>query len=205
MNEFSEALRRLAYRLSARWSRLPNTTTVLAAAISPRRMAEYRQTLQRAELRPKVMVLRPTATALLVDALDAGNRSEVEICLEDLGRELELSVLRDGKPILIRTVQAPHSDSYDRVTFLSQEVKRTTLAARNQLHGDDVQRVVMFGATDDLSATLGEQLQQRLEMPVRVLDPFQIVQIGPQRQPGRIGTSRTVRRRHRPVGRLGRS
>ncbi len=177
MNEFSE--------LSDDWpidylllDASSSQTTVLAAAISPRRMSEYRKTLERAELRPKMMVLRPTATAMLVDRLESSTRPDVEICLEDLGRELELSVLRHGKPILIRTVQAPRSDSFDRVTFLAQEVKRTSLAARNQLHGDDVQRVVMFGATDGPNSVLGQQLQDRLELPVRVLDPFTNVQIG---------------------------
>jgi Tfp pilus assembly PilM family ATPase len=155
-------------------------TSVLSASISPQRMAEYRRILERAELRPRAMVLRPTATALLVETLAKDQRVDVEICLEDLGRELELSVLRHGKPILIRTVQAPRSDSYDRVTFLAQEVKRTALAARNQLHGDDVRRVVMFGAADDSAAHIGERLQEQLKLPVIVLDPFQAVQASRQ-------------------------
>jgi Tfp pilus assembly PilM family ATPase len=155
-------------------------STVLSAAISPKRMAEYRQVLERAELRPKALVLRPTATAMLVATLGDGERADVEICLEDLGRELELSVLRTGKPILIRTVQAPRSDSYDRVAFLAQEVKRTALAARNQLHGDNVLRVVVFGAGDEHGASLGERLQEQLKMPVKMIDPFGAVQLGRQ-------------------------
>ncbi len=156
----------------------PQETTVLAAALSSTRMADYRRVLMQADARPKALVLRPTATAVLVDSLDSGSRPDVEICLEDLGRELELSVLRAGKPILIRTVQAPRSDSFDRVTFLAQEVKRTTLAARNQLHGDDVQRVVLFGPSVDGESPLGQKLQERLQLPVRVLDPFRDVQVG---------------------------
>jgi Tfp pilus assembly PilM family ATPase len=158
-------------------------TSVLSAAISPKRMAEYRQILARAELRPKALVLRPTATALLVSTLAGDQRADVEICLEDLGRELELSVLRHGKPILIRTVQAPRSEAYDRITFLAQEVKRTALAARNQLHGDNVLRVVMFGADNDSGGSVGERLQEQLKMPVMVLDPFQAVQLGRQSGP----------------------
>ena len=151
-----------------------NETTVLSAAISPVRLSNYRTRLEDAEQRAAAMVLRPTATALIVSQLDELPRPTVEVCIEDLGHAFEVSVLREGTPVLIRTVQAPQSEDYDRVTFLAAEIRRTSLAARNQLHGDATERIVMFGTAEN-DRKIGDQLQQRLDLPVRLLDPFSVL------------------------------
>jgi hypothetical protein len=147
-------------------------TIVLAAAISPRKLAAYESLLTAGDFKPRAFVLRPTATSTLVSQLDDTMRPKVELCVDDLDTECEMSVLREGSPILIRTVQVPRSETYDRATFLAQEIRRTIVAAHNQLSGEAVQRVVMFGVADDGTAEIGLQLQDRVKMPVRVLNPF---------------------------------
>ncbi len=146
--------------------------TVLAAVISPRRMQDYQRAMTQAELKARSLVLRPTATSLLVGHLADETRPSVELCVDDLDGEIEISVLREGTPILIRTVQAPRSADDDRVLFLRQEIRRTLLSAQNQLHDDPVTRIVMFGRSDSTTQTWARQLSAQLEMPVIVLDPF---------------------------------
>jgi hypothetical protein len=149
-----------------------DSTKVLAALISPNRKKQYEQVLARAELRPKALVLRPTATALLVNQLVGGDQPEVELCVDDLETEIEMSVLREGTPILIRTVQAPPTQGDERVTFLCREIRRTMLAAQNQLHGDTIQRIVMFAGAQESTGQLVDSLTKSLALPVRMIDPF---------------------------------
>ncbi|MCA9166439.1 MAG: hypothetical protein KDB23_02165 [Planctomycetales bacterium] len=152
-------------------------TMVLAAVISPRKLAGYRQLLNEHDLKPRSFVLRPTATALLVGQLDDSMRPKVELCVDEMDAECEMSVLRDGTPILIRTVQVPRGEHYDRLTYLNQEIRRTIVASQNQLQGDNVERVVLFGVAEDGTADLSVQLASRLQLPVRVLNPYAVNQL----------------------------
>lgn len=155
--------------------------TVLAASLRPKRLTFYRQTLESGDLRPQGLVLRATAAAYLArTGSDSSARTgegdqRVELVVEDLGETLEIMVLRDSVPVLIRTVPAPHLQGEIRIDHMAQEVRRTLLAARNQLHGDDAQSIVLFGATSgtyDVQA-LAIGLQSRAKLPVRIVNPFE--------------------------------
>lgn len=155
--------------------------TVLAAAISPQRLKTYTAALTKADLKPSSFVLRPTATASLVKELEVEDHARVELCLEDLDGQFEITVVRDDCPVLIRTVQGPKSGYYDPTKILSQEIRRTALASRDRLQGDSIQQIVLFGQSDDEQVkTLADGLARELNLPVNVLDPFQHVLVSDQ-------------------------
>ena len=153
--------------------------TVLAAGLKPKRLAAYRRILEQAELKPRAMVLRATAAALLArqGVPDTETAAQVELAIEDLGESMEITVLRAGVPVLIRTIASPHLPSEQRVDYLAQEVRRTLLSARNQLQGDTVQGVVLFAAKEGPfdAHPLAMGLQSRVNLPVRLVDPFEQV------------------------------
>ena len=148
--------------------------SVLAAAISPARLRRYQDVLERIGLAPSVTALRPTATATTVRELDPNSRTIAEVCVEDLGHACEMSILREGVPVLIRTVQTPQIESSNRARFLGAEIRRTMLAARDQLQDEKIEQMVMFGSSQ-CERELGAQLEDQLGLSVRLLDPFDIV------------------------------
>jgi Tfp pilus assembly PilM family ATPase len=151
--------------------------TVLAAGMKPKRLAAYRRILEQSDLKPRSMVLRATAAALLArqEAQESGATAKVELAIEDLGETMEITVLRAGVPVLIRTIASPHLPAEQRVDYIGQEVRRTLLSARNQLQGETVQGVVLFAAKegpfDAHPVAMG--LQSRVNLPVRLVDPFE--------------------------------
>lgn len=167
--------------------------TVLAAALRPKRLTFYRQTLESSDLKPQGLVLRATAAAFLARTSGTkltqadGSEAIVELVVEDLGETLEIMVLRDSVPVLIRTVPAPHLQGEARIDHMSQEVRRTLLAARNQLHGDDAKSIVLFGATsgvyDVQAVAIG--LQSRAKLPVRIVNPFEQIAWDEKKSAGR--------------------
>lgn len=153
----------------------PDEMTVLAAAVSKSRVEEFRETIRRSDLKPQSLVLRPCAAASLVQHQEDLPHERVQLMVDEFGSALELTVLTDQTATFIRTVQQPSAGH--RLTYLAGEIRRTIIAAQNQLGGDQVQQVILFGSGREHSEFCTE-LEGKLNLPVHSIDPFSGLQLG---------------------------
>ena len=165
-------------------------TNVLAAAISPELVKQTQETCAAAGLTFSRLVLRPFAAAALVKELAADGKCRLTI--DFLGEEADLSVLAGEKLVFPRTVRLPSGANAETLArSLVAEVRRTVVAAQNQLGGRRVEQVIIFGDSahhESLRALLQQELS--LDGGVELLDPFSEVeqsrelQARPPRNPG---------------------
>lgn len=145
---------------------------VLAAAISPELVAQIHTTCAAAQLPCKRLVLRPFAAAALLRKLAADGRCRMMI--DCLGDEADLTVLAGEKVVFPRTVRLPSASSGDQqARALLGEVRRTMIAAQNQLGGRKVEQLVFFGDSAH-HAALKQLLQSELSLDqgVELINPF---------------------------------
>lgn len=144
--------------------------TVLAAAVSPARLNKIRSSIENADLKLRSLVLRPCAAASLIPQT-VGDDSTVTLMVDDFGSLVELTVLRGDTTTFFRTVQLPAAGAQNRVQQLAGEIRRTMVAARNQMASDDVSQVVYFSSGAEHDQICGE-IQQKLNLPVTAIHPF---------------------------------
>jgi len=147
-------------------------SNVLAAAISPELVKQTQETCAAAGLTFTRLVLRPFAAAALVKKLAADGKCRLTI--DFLEEEADLSVLAGDKLVFPRTVRLPSGASPDVLArSLVAEVRRTVVAAQNQLGGRRVEQVVIFGDSAH-HGSLRALLQQELSLDggVELLNPF---------------------------------
>jgi Tfp pilus assembly PilM family ATPase len=150
-------------------------TNVLAAAISSELVGQIRQTCSAAGVTVSRLVLRPFAAAALIkDQLDDGKCRMIVDLLRD---EADLTVLIGPQVIFPRTVRLPAVSEADVLgRALLAEGRRTMIAAQNQLGGRRVEEVVIFGDGTHHS-TLKALLEKELSLTVRLVDPFEKVDL----------------------------
>ena len=153
-----------------RVSDAPGEMTVLAATVPKDRVARFSAITEKAELKAKSIILRPCAAGSLVNHQTSIKQERIQLMVDEFGTGLELTVLKDKVATFIRTVQRPTGPS--RVNLLAGEIRRTIVAAQNQMGGDRVEQVIVFGAGPDHEAAR-EQLEERLEITVTSIDPFE--------------------------------
>jgi Tfp pilus assembly PilM family ATPase len=155
-------------------------SSVLAAAISPKLVAQIQKTCQAADLTPKRLVLRPFAAASLLCRRSERAASRVRLMVDLLTDEADLTVLIDRSVIFMRTVRLPAKlDATQQADELVAEVRRTMAAAQNQLGGQGVESLVLCAAGDEHGA-LKDLLAAKLSLPVAAFDPFEGVRVGPE-------------------------
>jgi Tfp pilus assembly PilM family ATPase len=144
---------------------------VIAAVLGPEQRGRIEGACSSAGLRPQRIVLRALAAASLVAR--SGAPEEVRLLLNVLGEEADLTLLVDGRAVLLRTVRLPAGlDDESAAGRLLAEVQRTVLVAQQgALGGRAVERLVLFGGPDE-HPVLADRLREDLSMPVSVLDPF---------------------------------
>jgi Tfp pilus assembly PilM family ATPase len=150
---------------------------VLAAAISPELVKQIRETCSAAGITCSQLVLRPFATASLLIGDRADNRCRMLVDL--LSDEADLTVMAGGKVIFPRTIRLPESDGGEaQGRALLGEIRRTVIAAQNQLGGRKVEQVVIFGDGKH-HAALKKLLEDELtlEAGVELQDPFTMVEL----------------------------
>ncbi len=150
---------------------------VLAAAISPELVRQIRDTCSAAGINCSRLVLRPFATAALLLAAKAEDRCRMLVDL--LSDEADLTVLAGGKVIFPRTIRLPASDGGEvQARALLGEIRRTVIAAQNQLGGRKVEQVVIFG-DERHHASLRKLIEDELtlEAGVELFDPFTHVEL----------------------------
>lgn len=166
---------------------------VLAAAISPELVEQIQQNCEAAQLRLRRLVLRQCAAAsLLLQTPVDGKTPGVRMLVDVLTDEADLTVTVNQTVVFMRTVRLPGQwQSPQQVDALLGEIRRTRAAAQNQLGGQTVEQVVIFGPEQQLS-TLQSQLAEKLNLPTIGFDPFSGLTLGselrshPPTWPGRF-------------------
>lgn len=150
---------------------------VLAAAISPELVQQIRDTCSAAGISCSRLVLRPFATASLLLGDKSDDRCRMLVDL--LSDEADLTVMTGGKVIFPRTIRLPESDGGEgQGRALLGEIRRTVIAAQNQLGGRKVEQVVIFGDGRH-HAALKKLLEEELtlEAGVELVDPLTKVEL----------------------------
>jgi Tfp pilus assembly PilM family ATPase len=151
------------------------SANVLAAAISPDLVQQITTTCQTADVTPTHLVLRPFSAASLVVRKAPDDRCRLLVDL--LTDEADLTVLDGSQVVFIRTVRLPAAtESEGLARPLLGEIRRTMVAAQNQLHGKAVERIVLCGDSRDHAAHKS-RLEQDLALPVDLFDPFSAVEL----------------------------
>lgn len=151
-----------------------DSRNVLAASIQPELVGQIQQGCDAAHLRLQRIVLRPCAAASLLLRQHHGRDSHrVRLLVDILAEEADLTVTVDQTVVFTRTVRlAGEWNSPSQVQALFGEVRRTLAAAQNQLGGQLVEHVLLFGPDVDHSV-LRSQIEERLQLPVSGFDPFE--------------------------------
>ena len=147
---------------------------VLAAAISPDLIRQIRETCQGADLEPQRLILRPFAAASLVRHLRG---RPCRLMVDLLADEADLTVLVDSQVVFIRTVRLSTGNEEAVNRALVGEIRRTIVAAQNQLGGQRVEQVVLCADEAD-HALLKSQLEEVLSIDVDLFNPFDGLQLG---------------------------
>ena len=141
---------------------------VLAASLAKSSLDSITSACDAADLAPSHIVLRPFSAASLIRRTSADNRCLVSV--DVVGDEADISVLRAGHLIFTRTVRVT-TDSHAIATTLIAEVRRTIVAARNQMSGDHVEHLEIFGIQSN-HRQFGELAEKELNLSVAYFDPF---------------------------------
>lgn len=147
---------------------------VLAAAISTDLVAQMKAICAAANLECKRLLLRPFAAASLVKQRAADGRCRMLI--DVLSSDADLTVLIGPQVMFPRTAKLPSGDDEFVSRALVGEVRRTIIAAQNQLGGRRVEQVIVLGDGRHQVA-LRSLLQQELQIDVEVLDPLSFVEL----------------------------
>ena len=142
---------------------------VLAAAIAPELVKQIEETCKACHLTPERLVLRPFAAASLLRRRPSLDSTSCLMMVDLLTDEADLTVLINGRVSFTRTVRLPaHGDGS---AAMLGELRRTIAAAHNQLRGQRVELVLVFGDGAD-HATLKSLIESQLSLKVLLADPF---------------------------------
>ncbi|WP_425616408.1 hypothetical protein NA78x_000054 [Anatilimnocola sp. NA78] len=170
------------------YSPLGNTAdggaSVLATAVSPEIVAQIRGVCVAAGLTASHLVLRPFAAASLLRASTQDERCRLTVDM--LGEDADLAVLIGPNVVYPRTVRLPSSEAPPEVRSraLLGEVRRTIVAAQNQLGGRRVEEIIVFG-DERKFLEMQASWKTELQMDVKVVDPFSAVEVAESLQRAR--------------------
>jgi hypothetical protein len=97
---------------------------------------------------------------------------QVRMFVDLLGDEVDLTVLDQDTPLLMRTTRLPGDAAepeYCRPVFL--EIRRTIAAVQNKLHGRRVAKIWLCGDGPS-QQSLAEMAKSELDLPTELFDPF---------------------------------
>jgi Tfp pilus assembly protein PilN len=162
---------------------------VMAAVLSSHQLGRIVDTCRDAGLKPSRILLRPLAAAsLFARRVSPEERNCLLVNL--VSDEADLLILVDGRIAFQRTVRLPEEAAEETlVQRLSAEVSRTLVVAQQgPLGGSSVERIYVFGGAEEWTA-FTDQLGAVLNVPVSIVDPFEITGApddGSPEHPGRF-------------------
>jgi len=147
-------------------------TRVLAAALSPEIVNQIRETCSEGELKVRRLVMRPFAAASLLKRHGPAGGGQIQLMVDLLSEEADLTILQNRAVVLMRTVRLPgEPNSLEQADALLGEIRRTMAAAQNQTGGQRVQTVVLCGSGDEHKSLI-EKIESVLSLKVEHFDPF---------------------------------
>ena len=154
---------------------------VLAAAMSPELVEQIRQTCQRARIKPERLVLRPCAAASLLCRREDSTTERVRLLVDVLSDEADLTVLDADQVVFLRTARLPGGalTGPDVYRPLLGEIRRTVAAAHNQLGGQKVEAIHLYGS-GPAHAELAARIAEATGLPARLFDPFEGLTLAPE-------------------------
>ena len=148
-------------------------TTVLAAVLTEETLNRIRATIEPTGLKLKHIVLRPFGAAELIHAGHPDPRCRMII--EIIGREADLSVVRNDKLILSRTVRVPDSYTVEKFdAWLPGEIRRTMTAAQSQLGSDEIESIIVCSSVEE-HGRLGQELEASFQTEIKFIRPFELI------------------------------
>lgn len=164
-------------------NRASDSTTLIAAAVSPADLDRVKELCSTSELPTKRITLRPLSAASLY--LRQCKPPQICALIDLLSDDAEIVIARNGKVIFVRTVRLPSEDEH-RSGAIASELHRTMIACGETSTPD---RIVVWGTdavhADDISAirdTIGCD-------DVQAVNPFDLVdlQSGRDSLPDHVG------------------
>ena len=154
--------------------------TVLAAAIGPDLLGHIENALQAAGLKAEHLVLRPGAAASLLTRSQPQRRAELRLLVDLLDDEVDLTMILDGRAVYFRTVRLPGDplESAEVAAILTGEIRRTMVAAQNELSSRPVETIALCGV-GETHAELAAAIAERTGKPTALFDPFAAVHLAP--------------------------
>jgi Tfp pilus assembly PilM family ATPase len=149
--------------------------TVLATAIAPAILRHIEAVCEHAGLKMRRLLLRPCETASLLAGEKSIPRGQVVLLVDPLGVEADLTVVVDGMAVFLRTTR--FSSDPPPLPALSAEIRRTMVAASNQLAGRKVDSILLCGE-QPAHRDLARAIEAELNLPVGLFDPFGDVKLG---------------------------
>lgn len=145
---------------------------VLAAALAPELADELKAICAAAGLELKRIVLRPCATASLVQRSGLLDDAKLTLLIDPAEESADLTAWTGGRPVFMRTARLPAGESGDeeRRFILIGEIRRTLAAVQNQLNGQRVESVLVVGSPVDHSVLI-RTLGELFDVPATAFDP----------------------------------
>lgn len=153
---------------------------VLAAALSPDVLRQVRGVCEQANIKAERLVLRPCAAAALVRYRPPSQAARVQLLVDLLGEEVDLTVVVGEHAVFLRTARLSldhESQAADPWRPLVGEIRRTLAAAHHQMGSDRVEAICLFHGRGGDDA-LADRLTKDLRMPVAMFNPFAGVELG---------------------------
>lgn len=161
---------------------LPMTTDptqprkVRAAVLSAEQMEHIRQVCTAAGVKPRRLVLRSFALASLFARTAVVSETAVML-VDRIGDEVELVVVVDGRPTLLRTFRLPASGGEEKaVQRLITEVRRTATVAMDEQTSAPIQCVYLVGRAEE-QEPLAQRIRDEASLAADVFDPFEAMKI----------------------------
>ena len=167
--------------------RTDENVQVLASVISPDTFRDIQQVCESSEIVAQHLCLRPFASAELLKT-HLGNDTTCRLITDVMSVSADLGVVVDGQIAFMRTVRIPPvPDGAELpVQGLMGEIRRTIAAASNQLSGQQVKAVTLFGIGTRLEP-LRKAIETQLKLDAEIWNPFTNVRLNadPPSRPGR--------------------
>ncbi len=135
----------------------------------------------------KNLLLRPCQSAYLWRQSSQFDPGRSVLFVELDATETSQVVLFQGEPIFMRTPKMSSPDDVSAADFAARliaELKRTRIAARNEIQGVTLDEVVLCGAGKGFE-TLARQVSEAMNVPVLLFDPWQNLQVSGDLKAGR--------------------
>lgn len=146
---------------------------VLVAALAPQLLDQIRATCQVAQLQPRRLTLRPCGSAALARRCVPPEEGEIRLLVDLVGDEVDLAVAINDQLMFMRTARLMEDplQGGPAAETLVGEIRRTLMAAQNQLGGGRANHLVLCGDTSAHRQLVG-LLHERLDIPATSFDPF---------------------------------